>query len=377
MAKFAEFGSNLYTGRTSLPFIPKKRLWLSIAFGLVVLSLLAPVMTGGLKLGIDFTGGSEFTVSGTQNEDITPGQKVLKEHTSAEETTVTNIAANTIRVQTEQLSDEQTLEVRQALQEAYGVTEQDVTSNFVGPTWGQGVTRQALWGLVVFVALATIGMALYFRTVKMSIAAIAGLLFTVITTMGVYALSGYEVTPSAIIGFLTILSYSLYDSVVVFDKIRENTQGLRTNRTRTFAEEVNLATNQTLVRSINTSVVGILPVGAILFIGAWMLGAGTLQDLSLALFIGIIMGTLGTLFVASPLYAVLRQREPLVREQAEWIRTGHFPEEAQDTQNDAAPSGSHRGLGVSPQLGEDAQETFQIPRLDPKGRDRPDNGAVV
>ena len=377
MAKFAEFGSNLYTGKTSVPFIPKKRLWLSIALGMVVLSLLAPVLTGGLKLGIDFTGGSEFTVSNTQNEDIKPGEDVVAEHTSAQETTVTHIAANTIRVQTEQLSDDETLEVRDALQEAYDVGAEDVTSNFVGPTWGEGVTRQAAWGLVVFVALATIGMALYFRTVKMSIAAIAGLLFTVITTMGVYAVSGYEITPSAIIGFLTILSYSLYDSVVVFDKIRENTQGLRTNRTRTFAEEVNLATNQTLVRSINTSVVGILPVGSILVIGAWLLGAGTLQDLSLALFIGIIMGTLGTLFVASPLYAVLRQREPLVRDQAEWIRTGEFPPEVAEAQDDAARPGSYRGPGVTPVALEDSDEAFQIPRLDPKGKDRPDNGAVV
>ncbi|WP_129657878.1 protein translocase subunit SecF [Rothia halotolerans] len=369
MFRFAQLGSNLYTGRTSVPFIPRKRLWLSLSAALVVLSLIAPLLMGGLKLGIDFRGGSEFTVSNTASTDIETGEDAVAQSTGAEQTVVTNIAANTVRVQTEQLDDEETLAVRDALQQAYDVEEGDVTSTFVGPTWGQGVTRQALWGLVVFVALATIGMALYFRTFKMSISAMAGLLFTVITTAGAYAVSGYEVTPSAIIGFLTILSYSLYDSVVVFDKIRENTKDLEHNARRTFAQEVNLAVNQTLVRSINTSVVGILPVGAILFVGAMLLGAGTLQDLSLALFIGIIMGTLGTLFVSAPIYAVLRQREPAVREQAERLERGEIEEAAEDEAGEPAEE--------TPGESEGEQEVQPIPRMDPSGRDRPDNGAVV
>ena len=155
---------------------------------------------------------------------------------------------------------------------------------------------------MIFVVLALALMALYFRTWKMSVAAIAAMLFTIVITAGVYSLVGFEITPSAVIGFLTVLSYSLYDSVVVFDKVRENTAGLvggsapEERRKRTFGEQVNLAVNQTLVRSINTSVVGILPVGSILFIGAYLLGAGTLKDLSLSLFVGIIVGTLATLF---------------------------------------------------------------------------------
>ncbi|MCP3427252.1 protein translocase subunit SecF [Rothia sp. AR01] len=371
MFRFAQLGSNLYTGRTSVPFIPRRRLWLSISALLVVLSLIAPLLVGGLKLGIDFRGGSEFTVSNTASTDIQTGEDAVAQNTDAEQTVVTNIAANTVRVQTEQLDDDETLALRDALQQAYDVGPDDVTSTFVGPTWGQGVTRQALWGLVVFVALATVGMALYFRTVKMSLSAIAGLLFTVITTVGIYALSRFEVTPSAIIGFLTILSYSLYDSVVVFDKIRENTQDLAHNDRRTFAQEVNLAVNQTLVRSINTSVVGILPVGAILFVGAMLLGAGTLQDLSLALFIGIIMGTLGTLFVSAPIYAVLRQREPAIREQAERLERGDVPPApADDDAGQDPPARSRRRE-------EDDAEVQPVPRMDPSGRDRPDSGAVV
>lgn len=393
MPKFAQLGSNLYTGKTSVPFIPKKKLWLGISAVLVVIAILIPVFTGGFKMGIDFRGGSEFTVSDTQNTDITVGQKAVSQHAGAKQTEVTKIAPGTIRVQTEQLNDTQTLSVKKALQDAYKVGSDDVTSSYVGPTWGQGVTRQATWGLIAFVVLATIGMALYFRTVKMSLSAIAGLLFTVITTAGVYALVGFEVTPSAIIGFLTILSYSLYDSVVVFDKIRENTKDYQSNTKRTFADEVNLATNQTLVRSINTSVVGILPVGSILFIGAFLLGAGTLQDLSLALFIGIIMGTLGTLFVSAPLYATLRQGEKPIKEHARRVLSGEAAQtedsekaDSRDAQgsvragdradSDAARSGSRaagRTDAASSSRGEGSDDSLS-PR---PGRKGPDSGAVV
>ena len=169
------------------------------------------------------------------------------------------------------------------------------------------------------VALAAVLMALYFRTWKMSLAAVTGLLVVMVVTAGVYALSGFEVTPSAIIGFLTVLSYSLYDTVVVFDKVRENTTDLDKRTKRTFAEEVNLAVNQTLVRSINTSVVAVLPVASILFIGALLLGAGTLKDLSLALFVGIILGTIATIYIAAPMYAWLRRNEPDIRRQAKRV----------------------------------------------------------
>jgi preprotein translocase subunit SecF len=321
MSRFADFGNALHSGRTSYPFVARARLWLTVVAVLVVLSALVPVVKGGFNLGIDFTGGSEFTVSAVPEADVATGERAVAESSDAAEAEVTNIAPETIRVRTEQLDDDETLAVKEALVSAYGVGEDDVTSNFVGPTWGAGVTSQALWGLVVFVVLATALMALYFRTWKMSVSAIAGMLATVAITAGVYSLVGFEVTPSAVIGFLTVLSYSLYDSVVVFDKVRENTEGLLEGTApperagRRFSDQVNLAVNQTLVRSINTSVVGILPVGSILFIGWLVLGAGTLKDLSLALFVGIIVGTVATLFVASPLYALLRRSEPAVRAQ--------------------------------------------------------------
>lgn len=207
------------------------------------------------------------------------------------------------------------------------------------------MTRQAFWGLVVFVILALVGMAFYFRTWKMSLASIAGLFFTVVVTVGLYAAFGFEITPSAIIGFLTILSYSLYDSVVVFDKIRENTDGVLERRDTTFAEQINLAVNQTLVRSINTAIVGVLPVGAILFIGAFMLGAGTLQDLSLSLFVGILVGMFGTLFVSAPLYATLRLGEAHIREHTAKVESGDFKddEEAEESDSEGSEDSGNEG----------------------------------
>ena len=173
----------------------------------------------------------------------------------------------------------------------------------------------------------------------MSVSALSGLVVVLILTAGIYSLSDFEVTPSAIIGFLTILGYSLYDTVVVFDKIRENTADLDASTRRTFAEEVNLAVNQTLVRSINTMMVAILPVGAILFIGAGLLGAGTLRDLSLALFVGILIGTAATIFVAARMYAWLRQNEPDLARQAKRVE--------------------HRRAGTGPGSGSSVVETVQ------------------
>ena len=262
---FARFGNDLHSGARSYPFIGKRRLWLLLAVLLMVVSVAIPLVSGGFNLGIDFRGGSEFVVSRTTHTEVSEGENAVKEHApSASDVRVTNIAPGTIRAQMSKLSDNETLSVKKALQDAYGVSENDVTSSYVGPTWGEDVTRQAFFGLIVFVILALIGMAFYFRTWKMSLASIAGLLFTVVVTVGIYAALGFEITPSAIIGFLTILSYSLYDSVVVFDKIRENTEDAFSRKDRTFAEDINLAVNQTLVRSINTAIVGVLPVGSIL-----------------------------------------------------------------------------------------------------------------
>jgi preprotein translocase subunit SecF len=314
MASLTTFGNDLYTGKRSFNFVGNRRVWFTVAILLVIGSILVPVVKGGFNLSFEFTGGSQFTISPVASVDQNKATDAVASVVPDAVSKVTTVGEESVRVQTNQLTNAQTDEVTAALATAFNVEEGAVTTSFIGASWGQDVTRQALTGLVIFLALAFLIMALYFRTWKMSAAAMIGLLDVLIITLGVYSLSGFEISPAAIIGFLTILGYSLYDTVVVFDKIRENTSDDGDNSTtRTFAESVNLAVNQTLVRSINTSIVAALPVASILLIGDFVLGAETLRDISLSLFVGILVATYSTIFVAAPLYALFRQNEPAIK----------------------------------------------------------------
>jgi preprotein translocase subunit SecF len=311
--RFQRFGNELYTGERSIDFIGMRKIWYGIAIVVMIASILIPVIRGGFNFGIDFRGGSQFQISDVATTDQKLAENAV---TSVKPNAVVQVSSvnNTgVRVQTDQLTSDQTKSVSDALAKAYNVPVTNVAASFIGPSWGADVSRQAIQGLVVFLLLAFIAMALYFRTWKMSAAAILSLFHDLILTAGVYAAVGFEITPATMIGFLTILGYSLYDTVVVFDKIRENTTEDKDQLKHTFSESVNLAVNQTLVRSINTAVVAALPVGSILFIGAYVLGADTLRDISLALFIGILIGTYSTIFIAAPLYADFRHNEPAIR----------------------------------------------------------------
>ncbi|WES65442.1 protein translocase subunit SecF [Microbacter sp. GSS18] len=309
MGAMSRFGNDLYSGKISFPFVGRRRLWFIIAAVLVIGSVLVPLVRP-IQFSIEFTGGSQFTVTGLSSPDQSLATDAVQSVVPNADTRVTTVGDSAVRVQTDQMTDAETREVSASLADVYDVPTSEVTSSFIGPSWGADVTRQSLWGLAIFLALTFIILALYFRTWKMSAAAIIGLVDVLIITVGVYALAGFPISPAAVIGFLTILAYSLYDTTVVFDKIRENTAEDGEISGRTFGESVNLAVNQTLVRSINTTVVAILPVGAILFIGAFWLGAQTLSDISLAIFVGIIVAAYSTLFVAAPLYSLFREREP-------------------------------------------------------------------
>lgn len=319
MSKFTDFGNDLYSGKRSINFVGRRKYFYAIAAVMVILAVLLPILRGGFNFGIEFRGGSEFRVAGAADTSQQLAIDAVRSIEPEANPLVTNVGTDSIRVQTEQLTDVKSEEVRVALAEAYGVDAAAVASSFIGANWGADVTAKAIQGLLVFVALAAIYMALYFRTLKMSLAAVTALAHDLVITAGIYGALGFEVTPAAVIGFLTILGYSLYDTVVVFDKIRENTYEVEFSETSTFAQQVNYAINQTLVRSINTSVVAVLPVASILFIGAALLGAGTLRDIALALFIGILVGTYSTIFVAAPLYSQLREGEPKYRRAAEKI----------------------------------------------------------
>ena len=309
MSKMKELGNDLYSGKVSFDFVGRRKLWYAIAITVVILSVLAPVARGGFNFGIEFRGGSEFRIDGVSSLSQSLATDAVQSVEPGIEPLVTTVGLDSVRVQTEQLDDVTSEEMRIALAAAYGVDSGLVTSSFIGANWGADITEKAITGLVVFLLLVSLFMALYFRTVKMSVAALVALAHDMILTLGIYALSGFEITPAAVIGFLTILGYSLYDTVVIFDRIRENTLDVEFSETKTFSSQVNLAINQTIVRSVNTSIVGVLPIASILLIGAVVLGTGTLRDISLALFVGVVVGTYSSVFLAGPLYAHLRERE--------------------------------------------------------------------
>lgn len=309
MSKLRQLGNDLYSGEKSFDVVGRRKLFYIIGIAVVAVSILIPVAKGGFNFGIEFRGGSEFRIEGVANVSQQIAREAVQSIEPSSEPRISTVGLDAVRIQTEQLDDVTSEEVRIALADAYGVPSGSVTSSFIGANWGADVTEKALIGLGVFLLLVTLLMALYFRTLKMSLAALVALAHDVVITLGIYALVGFEITPAAVIGFLTILGYSLYDTVVVFDKVRENTLDVEFSETKTFSSQVNLAINQTLVRSVNTSVVAVLPVASILFIGAVVLGAGTLRDIALALFIGIIAGTYSSVFIAGPLYVTLRERE--------------------------------------------------------------------
>jgi preprotein translocase subunit SecF len=319
MASFTQFGNDLYAGRRSIDFVGRRRLWYLVA-AIAMLISLASLGINGLNPGLEFRGGSEFRISNVDDTSQLTASGVVSEVVPGSESRVSVVGGDDLRIQTDKLTSAQTEQVVEELAKAYGTTQDQISRSFVGPSWGADVTSKALISLGVFLVLVALVIALYFRTWKMAVAGLVALAHDLLLTVGVYALVGFEVTPASVIGFLTILGYSLYDTVVVFDKVRENTEHITATTKRTFGEAANMAVNQTLVRSINTSVVALLPVGSILFIGAFLLGAGTLKDIALALFVGIAVGTYSSVFIATPLLVHLRERESELVLQAERVR---------------------------------------------------------
>lgn len=315
MRSLATIGNELYSGRASVPFIARRRIWYSIAVLIIGASALL-LGTVGLTPGIDFKGGSEVAVSGLSSPDVGPANDVLEASDLEAGASVTTMGPSGVRVQTKALDKSQLDALASDLATAYKVQPDSITATTVGPTWSADVTAKAVRGLVIFFVLVGVLIWAYFRTWKMAVAALLALCHDIVVTVGIYAASGFEVTPATIIGVLTILGYSLYDTVVVFDKVRENTEGFEAQTRSTYGELANLAVNQTLIRSINTSVVGVLPVASLLVVGAFLLGAGTLRDIALTLFIGMIAGTLSSVFLATPLLVDLRSREKGIKEQA-------------------------------------------------------------
>ncbi len=322
MGKFSRLGTELYDGRRSIDFVGRKWLWYSISGVILAVSILA-LFIRPLNFGIEFQGGVEYTVTvptSQINQENVDNVRNAVADTGIDEASspVVNAGGKSIRVQTEAMSNDDADTVTSAIADAVGIPAAEVDTRIsvqeVGASWGEQVADRAIKGLIVFLILVVLFIWGYFREWKMSVAALVALVHDILITIGIYALSGFEVTPATVTGVLTILGFSLYDTVVVFDKVRENTKNLRQGR-RTYSELANLAVNQTLVRSINTSIVALLPVGAILYVSVVTLGSGALKDLSLALFVGMAVGAYSSIFIATPLLVQLKSGEKEITEQ--------------------------------------------------------------
>jgi preprotein translocase subunit SecF len=313
MSKLSAIGHRLYTGEVSYDFIGNRRRWYIVSAILLGVSILALVLRG-LDFGIEFKGGADFKAATTVTAQSVDSMKDALRSSGVpnlDDSTVNTIGNNQIRVQTRTLDPtEEVPKVRTAIAEEVGISPDQVAYSLIGASWGGQITERALIALGVFLALVALVIGIYFRDAKMSAAALIALGHDLILTIGIYALVGFTVTPATLIGVLTILGYSLYDTVVVFDKVRENVRDIRSSTTRTYSEAANLAVNQVLVRSINTTIIGVLPVLALLFAGAVILGEGPLKDLALALFVGMVSGAYSSIFIATPLLAQMKEREP-------------------------------------------------------------------
>lgn len=309
MSRLGTLGHKLYTGQVSYNIVGNRKKWYMVSAVLLLVAI-SGILIRGLNLGIEFSGGAEFYVP-SQSCSIQDVRGALTD-AGIETSTVTEIGDSNIRAQTESMPAEQSNQVVDNMAAACSVTADDVSSRDVGPTWGGEITKQALIALGVYLGALVIFLSIYFQW-KMAAAAMVALFHDIVITAGIYALVGFEVTPATVIGLLTILGYSLYDTVVVFDKVKENTTGITGQSRYTFSELANLALNQTLVRSINTSIVALLPVAAILFVGAGLLGAGTLKDLALVLFIGMAVGAYSSVFLATPVLCDMKEREPAMK----------------------------------------------------------------
>jgi preprotein translocase subunit SecF len=298
--------SRMYHGETSYDFVGRRRLWFTISAALLLVSLVSLVVPG-LNFGIDFKGGAVFRVQ--PERPVTEAQVRRAVGPAAEVVQVTRDDPVQVIVQTEELAPDEVARIRAELAELGGVERNDVSTETIGSKWGSTVSRKAIVALLVFLVAVTIYVSLRMEF-KMAVAALVALLHDLIITAGIYALARFEVTPATVIALLTILGYSLYDTVVVFDKVRENTGSLTAMSRTTYSQATNLAVNQTMMRSLNTSLASLLPILGLLLVGSYLLGAETLKDLALALFVGVAAGAYSSIFIAPAIVAMWKEKEP-------------------------------------------------------------------
>ncbi|MBV9350255.1 MAG: protein translocase subunit SecF [Mycobacterium sp.] len=318
------FLSRLYTGTGAFEVVGRRRLWYGVGGAIVAIAIVSIVLRG-FTFGIDFKGGTKVSMpaaGGAGTVSVAQVEQVFRQTIGADPESVVlvgNGISATVQIRSKTLSNDQTAKLRNALFDRFQPKDTDgkpskqaISDSAVSETWGGQITKKALIALMVFLVLVALYITVRYER-YMAISALATMCFDLTVTAGVYSLVGFEVTPATVIGLLTILGFSLYDTVIVFDKVEENTHGFQHTTRRTFAEQANLAINQTFMRSINTSLISVLPVLALMVVAVWLLGVGTLKDLALVQLVGIIVGTYSSIFFATPLLVTLRERTELVR----------------------------------------------------------------
>ena len=352
------FAHKLYTGQLTYQFIPHRKRWYVVT-AVIILVALGGLIFRGLNLGIDFRGGVEFraNVSATSASADDIRRAVLDTGLpELDGTQVVELGSDQVQIQTRALDSSEVTTLKKGIAKASGSSESSVTYSKVGSQWGSQITKKAVQALVVFLVLVMLLIWAYFREWKMSVTAMLGLLNNLIVTLGVYALVGFAFTPATLIGMLTILGYSLYDTVVVFDKVRELTRDLDRSP-YTYDEAVNRALNQVFVRSVNTTIIGVLPVAALLFTGVFILGSGPLQDLGMALFVGMLAGGYSSIFVATPLLTEFRRNERVVKDHdAKVLRRRTKEERAADRTRRSQESNAEVGGSSADDAADEAEE---------------------
>lgn len=354
------FAHKLYTGQLTYQFIPHRKRWYVVT-AVIILVALGGLIFRGLNLGIDFRGGVEFraNVSATSASADDIRRAVLDTGLpELDGTQVVELGSDQVQIQTRALDSSEVTTLKKGIAKASGSSESSVTYSKVGSQWGSQITKKAVQALVVFLVLVMLLIWAYFREWKMSVTAMLGLLNNLIVTLGVYALVGFAFTPATLIGMLTILGYSLYDTVVVFDKVRELTRDLDRSP-YTYDEAVNRALNQVFVRSVNTTIIGVLPVAALLFTGVFILGSGPLQDLGMALFVGMLAGGYSSIFVATPLLTEFRRNERVVKDHdAKVLRRRTKEERAADRTRRSQESNAEVGGSSADDAADEAKAPF-------------------
>lgn len=365
MSRLGNLGARLYRGEVGYDFIGNRKIWYGISI-LITITAIVGLAVSGLNMGIEFKGGAVFTtpktsVSVEKAED-------LASTSSGHQAIVQKLGNGGLRIQITEVDTSKSDAIKGDLSKGLSVPEEKIAADLVGPSWGEQIANKAWTGLGVFMVLVVIYLAIAFEW-RMAIAALVALIHDITITVGIYALVGFEVTPGTVIGLLTILGYSLYDTVVVFDSLKEGTKGITKQTRWTYSEIANRSINGTLVRSINTTIVALLPVAGLLFIGGGVLGAGMLNDISLALFVGLAAGAYSSIFIATPLVADLKEREPQMKalkkrvlaKRAAAAAKGELSEAeqsdradrgvTQDAEEDAAPAGAVVGQRQEPPRG--------------------------